>query len=107
MRILWNVRQLWSAIRWKMLIIFAFFSIISTILVACLSVAVLNVVIRRESAYLIEERIKVIVESRKGLTDPLLERVRGCDASAPNSRLFTEFTEYLDAVWPQSQDLLT
>jgi serine phosphatase RsbU (regulator of sigma subunit) len=107
MRILWNVRQLWSAIRWKMLIIFAFFSIISTILVACLSVAVLNVVIRRESAYLIEERIKVIVESRKGLTDPLLERVRGCDASAPSLRPFTEFTEYLDAVWPGSQDLVT
>ena len=70
MRIFWNVRRSWSAIRWKMLIIFAFFSVVSMILVACFSVAVLNVVIRRESAYLIEERIKVIVESRKRLTNP-------------------------------------
>jgi serine phosphatase RsbU (regulator of sigma subunit) len=107
MRMFWNVRKSWSAIRWKMLIIFAFFSIISMILVACFSVAVLNVVIRRESAYLIEERIKVIVESRKRLTKPLLDRVRGCQAPATNSPVFTEFTEYLNAVWPESQSLVT
>ena len=107
MRILWNLRKSWRAIRWKMLIIFAFFSIISMILVACFSIAVLNVVIRRESAYLIEERIKVIVESRKGLTGPLLDRVRGCHAPASNSPLFTEFAEYLNAVWPESQSLVT
>src|SRR6202035_6043754 len=56
MRILLNMKHSWSAIRWKMLFIFAFFSVISMILVACFAVAVLNVVIRRESAYLIEER---------------------------------------------------
>src|ERR1700681_2818718 len=61
MRILLNMKHSWSAIRWRMLIIFAFFSVISMMLVACIAVAVLNVVIRRESAYLIEERIKVIV----------------------------------------------
>lgn len=48
-----NVQRAWYAIRWKMPIIFAFVSIISMILVAYLMVAVLNVVIRRESAYLI------------------------------------------------------
>ena len=34
MRILLNVKYSWGAIRWKMLIIFAFFSVISMILVA-------------------------------------------------------------------------
>ena len=43
----------WAAIRWKILIIFSFFSVISVILVTCLSIAILNVLIRRESAYLV------------------------------------------------------
>src|SRR5260370_35957931 len=47
MRILLNVKHSWGAIRWKMLIIFAFYSVISMILVACFAVAVLYVVIRR------------------------------------------------------------
>jgi hypothetical protein len=55
MQLFSNMQKFWSTIRWKMLIIFAFFSVISVILVACFSVALLNVVIRRESAYLIEE----------------------------------------------------
>src|SRR5258708_26122647 len=98
MRILLNVKHSWGAIRWKMLIIFAFFSIISMILVASFAVVVLNVVIRRESAYLIEERIKVIVESRRRHTNPLLDQVQGCRAPATNSPLLTEFAGYLNAV---------
>jgi serine phosphatase RsbU (regulator of sigma subunit) len=72
----------------------------------CFSIAVLNVVIRRESAYLIEERIKVIVESRKGLMDPVLDRVQGCQY-ASDSALFTSFTEHLNATWPGSQSTVT
>src|ERR1700722_14724056 len=104
MRSLLNMKHSWSAIRWKMLIIFAFFSVISMILVACFAVAVLNVVIRRESAYLIEERIKVIVDGRKKFTDSLRDRVSGCQGPALDSRLFTE---YVDAAWPESQSLVS
>jgi hypothetical protein len=46
------------------------------ITVACFSIAVVNVLLRRESAYLIEERIKVIVESRKSLMDPILDKIQ-------------------------------
>jgi hypothetical protein len=46
-----------------MLVIFAFFSIISTVLVASAAVAVLNVVIRRENANLIQERINGVDDS--------------------------------------------
>src|SRR5260370_4384560 len=104
MRILLNVKHSWGAIRWKMLITVAFFSVISMILVACFAVAVLNVVIRRESAYLIEERIKVIVDSRKKLTDSLVDRVSGCQGPASDSPLFTE---YMDAASPESQILVS
>jgi hypothetical protein len=93
MRILLSMKHSWSAIRWKMLIIFAFFSVISMILVACFAVAVLNVVIRRESAYLIEGRIKVIVDGRKKFTDSLRDRVSGCQGRALDSRLFTEYVD--------------
>jgi serine phosphatase RsbU (regulator of sigma subunit) len=67
---------------------------------------VVNVLIRRESAYLIEERIKVIVESRKSLMDPVLDKVQGCQNSS-DSDLFSAFTEHLNATWPGSQSIVT
>jgi serine phosphatase RsbU (regulator of sigma subunit) len=101
-----KLRKSWTAIRWKILIIFSLFSIGSVITVTCLSIAVLNVLIRRESAYLIEERIKVIVESRKNLMDPVLDRVKGCQY-ASDSALFAALTEHLNATWPGSQSTVT
>src|ERR1700744_6501334 len=85
-----------------MMIIFSFFSIVSVAMITCFSIAVLNVVIRRESAFLIEERIKVIVESRKGIIDPVLSRIEGCEY-ASNAALLSLFTEDLNAAWPGSQ----
>jgi hypothetical protein len=87
-----------------MLIIFVFFSVISTFLVACFSVAVLNVVIRRESTYLIEERINGILDRCRRFTPSLLERVQGCHTPAANSPLFTE---YPTVVWPGGQSFVT
>lgn len=76
------------------------------ITVTCFSIAVLNLLIRRESAYLIEERIKVIVESRKSLLDPVLDKVQGCQYSS-DSALFSAFTDHLNAAWPGSQSIVT
>jgi sigma-B regulation protein RsbU (phosphoserine phosphatase) len=95
-----------SEIRWKILIIFSLFSVGSMIAATCFSIAVLNVLIRRESSYLIEERIKVIVESRKSLMDPVLDKVQGCQYAA-DSALFIAFTEQLNATWPGSQSIVT
>ena len=86
-----------------MLVIFAFFSIISTFLVACLSVAVLNVVIRRDSVYLMEERINGIVDSCKKLTPFLLDQVQQCHTPSSSSPLFME---YPGSVWPGGQSLV-
>ena len=87
------------------MIIFSFFSIVSVAMITCFSIALLNVVIRRESAFLIEERIKVIVESRKGIIDPVLNRIDGCEY-ASNAALFSLFTEHLNASWPGSQTVV-
>jgi serine phosphatase RsbU (regulator of sigma subunit) len=104
MRLFRTVKELWSAIRWKMLIIFAFFSVISVFLVSCFSIAVLNVVIRRESAYVIEERLNGIVDSCRRLTPFLLNQVQGCRAPASDSPLFAK---YLGAAWPGGQSVVT
>jgi serine phosphatase RsbU (regulator of sigma subunit) len=99
-----NLKKSWGAVRWKMLVIFVFFSITSMFLVACFSVAVLNVVIRHESANLIEERINGIVDNRKRLTPLLLDQVQGCGTPVSTSPIFAE---YLDAVWPGAETLIT
>jgi serine phosphatase RsbU (regulator of sigma subunit) len=104
MQLFRTIQKSWGAVRWKMLIIFAFFSITSMFLVGCFSVAVLNVVIRRESAYFIEERINGIVDNHKRLTSFLLDQIRGCDAPASKSPLFTD---YSSAVWPGAGTSIT
>jgi hypothetical protein len=96
-----GIKIYWGAIRWQMLIFFAFFSVVSTILIGALSVAVLNVVIRHESAYLIEERIKAIVDNHERLASAQADRVQ---ALIPNS---IPPAEYSSAVWPGSQTLIT
>jgi serine phosphatase RsbU (regulator of sigma subunit) len=106
MQILHKIEKAWNAIRWKMLIIFVFFSVISTGLVGCFSVAVLNVVIRRECAYLIEERINAIVEGRKGLIELLVERVGGRDAQISNVSQFADRTREWNAMWPGIQSVV-
>ena len=72
-----------------MLAIFVFFSIVSMILVGCFAVAILNVVIRRESAYLLEERIRMILYERTELIESVKEVVIGCAEPRSNSLQIT------------------
>jgi serine phosphatase RsbU (regulator of sigma subunit) len=83
-----------------MLVIFAFFSIISTFLVAAGAIAALNVVVRRENANLIQERLNGVVDSCSRFTPFLLERVAACRPPASNSPVLEE---YPAAVWPEGQ----
>lgn len=75
-------------------------------MVACFSIAVLNALIRRESAYVIEARIRIMVESHTRLMDPVFDKIQGC-RYASDSALFTAFTEHLNATWPGSQSIVT
>ena len=101
-----KLRKTWGAIRWKMTIIFSFVSIVSAATITSFSIALLNVVIRRESAYLIEERIKEIVEGREGIMDPVLDRIQGCENTS-NAALFALFKVHLSASWPGSQSIVS
>jgi serine phosphatase RsbU (regulator of sigma subunit) len=100
MKIFLKLKHYWGAIRWKMLIIFVFFSVISMSLVGCFAVAVLNLVIRRESAYLVEERIKVVVYERNELIDSIKGGEPACFSSRSNS---LQLIGHPDGVWPEYQ----
>ncbi|HEX4170479.1 MAG TPA: hypothetical protein VHZ55_33865 [Bryobacteraceae bacterium] len=104
MKFFQKFKESWSAVRWKMLVIFAFFSVISTILVASAAAAVLNLVIRRADANVIEERINGVVDSCNRITPFLLERVAAC--RPPASKL-PVLGKYLEAVWPEIQNSVT
>jgi serine phosphatase RsbU (regulator of sigma subunit) len=87
-----------------MLIIFGFFSVVSMALAACFSVALLNVVIRRESAPLVEERINSLVDNDKRLAAALVDRVGGCKVTPGNP---PQFAEYPRESWPGVQVAVT
>lgn len=55
------MRKAWDQVRWKMCAIVAF-TAMSTLLMGCLAVAVINVVIRRESANVVRKQIEMLVD---------------------------------------------
>lgn len=103
MKVFQDVKESWNAVRWQMLVIFAFFSVISTVLVACASLALLNVVVRRENADLIQERINAIVDSANRLAPFVLDRASSCQTLASKSLA----EEYPAAIWPEGQGSVT
>ena len=103
MEVFQKIKQSWSAVRWKMLVIFAFFSVISTILVVSCAAALLNVVIRRANASLIEEQINGVMNSWSRFAPSLLEQVP-CGASASNSSVTQT---YPTATWSEGRISVT
>jgi len=103
MKIVKGFKQSLSAVRWKMLAIFAVLSLISTFLVGCCSAALLNVVIRRANASLVEERVQTVVDSWSRFTPLLLERVP-CGAATTNVTLADG---YPSGVWTEGKVSVT
>ena len=58
------MREAWGQVRWKMFAIVAFTGM-STLLMGCLAVAVVNVVIRRESSNVVKKQIEMLAEERE------------------------------------------
>jgi serine phosphatase RsbU (regulator of sigma subunit) len=99
-----KVREAWGATRWKMLLILVLFGVLSTLLIGAVSVALLNVVVRRESSYLIEERVRAMIETDARINKSTLGRVQ--DGFAPLASVQT-ISRYLSAVWPESHTTIT
>jgi hypothetical protein len=96
----------WGRVRWKMLLIIAFTGT-STILVACLGVAALNVVVRREGANVVEKQIQVLVQASRSVPPAILGQALPCTAQPTNSAGLQPLLAYTDEEFPQAQTSLT
>jgi serine phosphatase RsbU (regulator of sigma subunit) len=99
-------RHAWGRVRWKMAAIIAF-AATSTILIVCLSVAALNVVVRRESSNIVEKQIQLLVQASRSIAPAILDHTGTCTPQLTNSEPFRPLQGYTDEVFPQAQTFLT
>jgi serine phosphatase RsbU (regulator of sigma subunit) len=96
------LRRAWGRVRWKIAAIIVFTGA-STILVAGLAVAALNVVVRRESANIVEKQIQVLLQASRPIASALLENAGSCTVPPSNSAGLKSLLAYTDEVFPQAQ----
>jgi hypothetical protein len=94
-------RRAWRLVRWKMVAIITF-TLSSTILVACLAVATLNVVLRRESTNVIEKQISTLVEASRSIAPAILDRAGTCVVQNVNSSDLKPLVRYAQGAFPQA-----
>jgi serine phosphatase RsbU (regulator of sigma subunit) len=99
------LRRSWGRVRWKMLAIVAFTGT-STILIACLAIAAVNVVVRRESSNVVEKQIQVLVQASRSVPPAILDHTDVCIGSLTNSDL-KPLLAYTDEAFPHAQTSLT
>jgi len=100
------LQRAWGRVRWRMIAIIAFTGA-STILVACLGVAVLNVAVRRESANVVQKQIQVLVQASRSVAPAILDHASACDAEPADSGGLKPLLAYTDRAFPQAQTYLT
>src|SRR3981189_1492661 len=96
----------WGKVRWKMIAIITFTGG-STILIACLAVAALNVVVRRESANVVEKQIQVLLQASRSVAPAILDHAGACAEQPTNSGGLKALLAYTDEAFPQAQTSLT
>src|ERR1700730_5427791 len=99
-RMRYVLRRAWGRVRWKIAAIIVFTGT-STILVACLAVAALNVVVRRESANVVEKQIQVLVQASRSVAPAILDNAGSCAVSRANSGELKPLLAYTDEAFPQ------
>jgi serine phosphatase RsbU (regulator of sigma subunit) len=99
------LRRGWGRVRWKMAAIVTFAGT-STILIAGLAVAALNVVARRESTNVVEKQIQVLAQASRSVAPAILDHAAACTASLTNSGGLKPLLVYTDEAFPQAQTTL-
>jgi hypothetical protein len=95
-------RRAWRLVRWKMVAIITF-TLSSTLLVACLAVATLNVVLRRESTNVIEKQISTLVEASRSIAPAILDRAGTCVVQNVNSGDLKPLVRYAQGAFPRAR----
>ena len=101
-----RLRRAWGRVRWKIAAIIAFTGT-SAILIACLALAALNVVVRRESANVVEKQIQMFVQASRSVAPAILDHAGACMASPMNSGGLKPLLAYTDEAFPRAQTSLT
>jgi len=89
------IRSSWGRVRWKMISIISF-TATSAILVACLAVAALNVMVRRESSNVVEKQIQMLVQASRSVAPAILDQAAVPGALKP-------LLAYTDEAFPRAQ----
>jgi len=95
------LRRAWSQVRWKMVGIITFTGA-SAFLIAGLAIAALNVVVRRESANVVEKEIQVLVQASRSIAPAMLDHTDVCLGSPTNSAALEPLAAYTDEAFPQA-----
>jgi serine phosphatase RsbU (regulator of sigma subunit) len=101
-RMRYVLRRAWGRVRWRIAAIIVFTGI-STILIVCLAVAALNVVVRRESANVVEKQIQVLVQASRSVAPAIVDHAGACTPPPGNSVGLKPLLAYTDEVFPQAQ----
>src|SRR5271154_329810 len=101
-----RLRRAWGRVRWKIAAIIAFTGT-SAVLIACLALAVLNVVVRRESANVVEKQIQMFVQASRSVAPAILDHAGTCMGSPMNSGGLKPLLAYTDEAFPRAQTSLT
>src|ERR1700676_4232859 len=100
------LRRAWGRVRWKMVAIIAFTGT-SAVLIACLALAALNVVVRRESANVVEKQIQMFVQASRSVAPAILDHAGACMVPPMNSGGLKPLLAYTDEAFPHAQTSLT
>src|SRR5947209_17436595 len=79
----------------------------STILIVCFAVAALNVLVRRESANVVEKQIQVLVQASRSVAPAILDHAGVCVEPPTNAGGLKPLLAYTDEAFPRAQASLT
>jgi len=98
-----RLSRAWGRVRWKITAIIAFTGA-SAILIACLALAALNVVVRRESANVVEKQIQMFVQASRSVAPAILDHAGACMGSPMSLKPLLAYT---DEAFPRAETSLT
>jgi serine phosphatase RsbU (regulator of sigma subunit) len=98
-------RLAWGRVRWKIVAIIVF-TAASTILIACLGFAALNVVVRRESTNVVEKQIQVLIQASRSVAPAILDNAGSCTTSPTIPGGLKPLLAYTDEAFPQARTAL-
>jgi serine phosphatase RsbU (regulator of sigma subunit) len=95
------IRRAWGRARWKLVAIILL-TLSSTVLVASLAIATLNVVVRRESTNIVEKQIQTLAQASESIAPAMLDRAGSCVGQNSSSSALKPLLAYGREAFPQA-----